>query len=126
MIGATVLAVRGYLLVRTPNRPTRQVSIVDVPFTIGRDRRNDLVLDDEMVSRQHALIDDMDGQLQVADIGSRNGSALNGSTLRFPTALEPGDMMQMGQCSLWFSLDPPTPGPSTDMTGLDEDSVDLR
>lgn len=114
---------RGYLLVRAPNRPTRQVLVSKVPFSIGRDRRNDLVLDDDWVSRQHALLDVAEGVLQIADIGSRNGTAINGTTLRFPTPLHDGDMVQMGHCSLWYSADPPT---GMSPTPVHDDDTDLN
>ncbi len=66
------------------------------PLTVGRDRDMELVLADELVSRRHARVSPgADGAI-VEDLGSRNGTFVNGNQIHGPTRLEPGDQLQLG------------------------------
>jgi pSer/pThr/pTyr-binding forkhead associated (FHA) protein len=64
--------------------------------TIGRGRDADLVLADELVSRRHARVAPRGSGAVVEDLGSRNGTFLNGDPVHGPTRLEPGDQLQLG------------------------------
>jgi pSer/pThr/pTyr-binding forkhead associated (FHA) protein len=66
------------------------------PVTIGRGRDADLVLADELVSRRHALVTPTGPGAVVEDLGSRNGTFVNGQDVHGPTRLEPGDQLQLG------------------------------
>lgn len=50
-------------------------------LTIGRHPDNDIVIDNLAVSGQHARIDHREGKFHLADLGSRNGTFLNGETV---------------------------------------------
>jgi hypothetical protein len=68
----------------------------DVSFTIGRDQRCDLYIADMTVSRLHArLTRDADGW-QLTDLGSSNGTRVNGWRLRAPVPVRPGDAITFG------------------------------
>jgi pSer/pThr/pTyr-binding forkhead associated (FHA) protein len=69
---------------------------VDGTVIVGRGRDADLVLADELVSRRHARVTVSGPGAQVEDLGSRNGTFLNGEGLHGPTRLEPGDQLQLG------------------------------
>ena len=64
--------------------------------TIGRSSRNDIVLKDSTVSKQHAKVVERQGRFWLYDLGSTNGTRLNGRLLREPTLLEPDDEIQFG------------------------------
>jgi hypothetical protein len=65
-------------------------------FTIGRTQDCDLRISDMSVSRRHAeLIRGEDGWL-LSDLGSHNGTRVNGWLVREPVPLRPGDMVQFG------------------------------
>jgi pSer/pThr/pTyr-binding forkhead associated (FHA) protein len=64
--------------------------------TIGRGRDADLVLADELVSRRHAQVVPSGPGAVVADLGSRNGTFVNGELIHGPTPLAPGDQLQLG------------------------------
>jgi pSer/pThr/pTyr-binding forkhead associated (FHA) protein len=66
------------------------------PVTVGRGRDADLVLADELVSRRHARVTPEGSGALVEDLGSRNGTFLNGEGIHGPTRLEPGDQLQLG------------------------------
>jgi hypothetical protein len=68
------------------------------PFTIGRDRDCDLFVPDPTVSRLHARlerVDAKDGWL-LADLGSKNGTTLNGWRVREPVPVRAGDRVRFG------------------------------
>jgi pSer/pThr/pTyr-binding forkhead associated (FHA) protein len=64
--------------------------------TIGRGREADLILADELVSRRHARVVASAAGAAVEDLGSRNGTFVNGELIHGPTRLEPGDQLQLG------------------------------
>jgi Inner membrane component of T3SS, cytoplasmic domain/Domain of unknown function (DUF1707) len=68
----------------------------DTSFTIGRDQRCDLYIADMTVSRLHArLARDAEGWL-LSDLGSSNGTRVNGWRLRAAVSVQPGDMITFG------------------------------
>lgn len=66
-------------------------------WVVGRDAGADLALPSSCVSRRHALVTASDDGLRVADLGSRNGTLLNGRPLG-PVSrdVEPGDVIGVG------------------------------
>ena len=67
------------------------------PLTIGRDKEDDLYLDDTEVSRKHAVIEPTVGGWQLRDLNSSNGTWLNGKRLTAPTPLAEGDVITFGK-----------------------------
>ena len=68
-------------------------------FVIGREETSDLVLaDDPEASRQHAYLRALpDGRCEIGDLGSRNGTFVNGERLVEPRALSGGEEVRIGQ-----------------------------
>ncbi len=64
---------------------------------IGRAVDNTLVLHDETASAHHALLSFHEGQWWLEDLGSRNGTAVNGITLEGPLVLTYGDQIAFGR-----------------------------
>lgn len=85
--------------VHVPGRPPVRVPVRGSTMRIGRALDNDVVLPDEGVSRHHGQISVRLGTLVYADLGSTNGSFLNGSGVT-EIALGPGDVLQLGGSSL--------------------------
>jgi Protein of unknown function (DUF3662)/FHA domain len=73
--------------------------------TLGRSRQCDVVLDDPNVSRQHAEIRPRGGSWVLSDLGSTNGSRLNGRRIEGPEVVKSGDEIELGTASLRFELD---------------------
>jgi pSer/pThr/pTyr-binding forkhead associated (FHA) protein len=73
----------------------RRVELV-APLTVGRAADADLVLADELVSRRHARVSQRGAGAVVEDLGSRNGTFVNGNQIHGPTRLVPGDQLQLG------------------------------
>jgi pSer/pThr/pTyr-binding forkhead associated (FHA) protein len=63
------------------------------------------MVDDPNVSRAHAEIRPRGGSWVVIDLGSTNGSRLNGRRLESPEVLKPGDEIELGTTVLKFELE---------------------
>lgn len=82
-------------------------------WSVGRDAENTIVLSDQWMSRNHAILQAMDnGEIHVIDLGSRNGTFINGRRLSIPTPLQDGDVITFGQTNTTFHQ--PTPPLSAD------------
>src|SRR3990172_12907283 len=64
-------------------------------FLIGRGRECDIVVPARQISRQHARISRTADGVQVEDLGSKNGTHVNGVRIEAPTALQDGDVVQV-------------------------------
>jgi pSer/pThr/pTyr-binding forkhead associated (FHA) protein len=65
----------------------------------------DVSLDDEEVSRRHALLRPAGGGIEILDLGSRNGTWVNGARISAATLLAHGDEVRLGQTSLRVEAD---------------------
>lgn len=87
------------LVVHGASGRPRVVKLVDRALTLGRDGAADIVIDDVYVSDQHAQIQpspDEEGWL-VRDLGSTNGTFLNGAKVTQPTPITTGDQLRLGK-----------------------------
>jgi hypothetical protein len=73
--------------------------------TVGRSRQCDVTLDDPNVSRTHAEVRPRGGSWVLTDLGSTNGSRLNGRRLEGPEVLKPGDQIELGTSRIQFELE---------------------
>lgn len=72
-------------------------------WTVGRSDDNNFVLGDRWISRNHAMLQYMDtGEYYLIDLGSRNGSFINGRRVSVPVTLHNGDAITFGQTELKF------------------------
>src|SRR5262249_50750375 len=65
-------------------------------LVLGRDPGCDWVLDDSRVSREHARVSESEGEHLVEDLGSRNGTRVNGRPVTGSVALRDGDLVDIG------------------------------
>lgn len=73
--------------------------------TLGRSRQCDVMLDDPNVSRTHAEIRARGGSWILTDLGSTNGSRLNGRRVDGSEVLKPGDEIELGTSRITFELE---------------------
>lgn len=73
--------------------------------TIGRSRQCEVVLEDPNVSRQHAEIRPRGGSWVLTDLGSTNGSSINGRRINGPEVVKPGDEIEIGTSQMQFELE---------------------
>ena len=69
---------------------------------LGRGKENDVVLPDPFASNHHAAIHLRNGQYWLEDMGSRNGTLLNGMLLTKPAVLANSDQIKVGDVILRF------------------------
>jgi hypothetical protein len=73
--------------------------------TMGRSRQCDVTVDDPNVSRNHAEVRPRGGSWVLNDLGSTNGSRLNGRRVEGSEVLKPGDEIEVGTTVLRFELE---------------------
>ena len=83
-----------------------------VRFTIGRTRDCDLCLTDLSVSRTHALLIRREDGWVLSDLGSHNGTRLNGWLVREPVQVHAGDRVEFGSMAFIIQDDPPAAPPA--------------
>ncbi len=74
-------------------------------ITVGRSKKNDLVLADQWLSRIHAEIRRENGRFFIRDLESRNGTYVNGMRLSERVPLQNGDVITLGDQQISFSND---------------------
>jgi pSer/pThr/pTyr-binding forkhead associated (FHA) protein len=73
------------------------------PLTVGRGRNNDIALpEDDYASSRHARFEPRRDGIYVEDIGSTNGTFVNGIRLTRDRRLIPGDVVRVGETDLRF------------------------
>jgi len=66
-------------------------------LTIGRDASNGVAINDAEVSRKHSRLSFQGGKYVIEDLGSTNGTFVNGQRLSGPVVLKPGDVVSLGE-----------------------------
>ena len=81
----------------------RQRTRLDRPVSLGRSSSCDVPLNDTECSRRHALVNpQMGGEAWVVDLGSTNGTYVNGRRILRPTRLADGDRLTIGRSEFTF------------------------
>lgn len=78
----------------------RTLFVLEGRTAIGRAKENDLYLPHPGVSRHHARIFERGSELLLEDLGSKNGTYLNGTRIREPKAVKPQDRIRIGSVKL--------------------------
>jgi len=97
---------RAVLRVTDPDGRSREVAIGVGGVTIGRAEDNDLVTRDIRVSRHHGRIVGRRGTLVYLDLGSTNGSKVNGEQV-MEVVLGVGDRVEVGETALVLDIEAP-------------------
>jgi len=92
----------GRLTVRSGALAPREFLIGEA-LELGREPDNDAMLPDPKVSRHHARIRRDGERYELADLGSSNGTFVNGERIAAPARLEDGDVILIGDVELIFS-----------------------
>ncbi len=99
--------------------------VIHRPTDIGRDC-DGLLLADAELSRRHLRLTESGGHVTVHDLGSTNGTRVDGTPVTVPTAIGAGQVVTFGRCQLELV---PTEGvggpPSADRDPLRQTSIDL-
>ena len=104
----------------------RSQAIRTLPFKVGRDVGNHLVVDARGLSRHHATIQaDAQGRLWVCDQGSTNGTFVNRERISAPTLLVANDVIHFGHAEYRLGSSTPDKGEATPSALFDDDERTL-
>ena len=106
------------VVVREPGRTPLRL-VIDEPLELGRECAG-LLLGDPQVSRRHLELRFDEGRVWASDLGSTNGSTVDGQPLERPTPLGPGVVVKIGETTIELAgaLESPTDLRSTVLTHL--------
>jgi SARP family transcriptional regulator, regulator of embCAB operon len=92
------------LHITTPSGPARTVELANITV-VGRDSQNDIVLDEALISRCHAMLLAKPQGIVLIDLGSTNGTLVNGTFVLpdVPVSLEDGDTIALGRVIARYS-----------------------
>lgn len=118
------------LLILTGKHQGKRLTLPDKDVIVGRSEECNITLKTEEVSRQHCRLSVTDGQLMIRDLGSRNGTLVNGVEATGDTPLHDNDELQIGpmrfrvQSASAVTAKPPTGSSTPDAAGqADEDNI---
>jgi hypothetical protein len=89
-----------HVIVTEGSNVGERADLENAPVLIGRGSDAGIKLDDDYVSTRHARIAASGDQWFVEDLGSTNGTFLNGMRVAAPAVLQPGDQLQVGHTVL--------------------------
>ncbi len=75
------------------------------PVSIGRHEDNTVILPDPQISRHHAEIVMQGGRWVIADLGSANGTYVNGQRITGPHVLDHGDLIRLGKTQFQVEIE---------------------
>lgn len=85
------------LIMRSGPTPGAAFTLEGDQLTIGRDSTNDIVINDAEISRRHARLTFQGGKFVLEDLGSTNGTFVNGQRLAGPRVLKAGEVVSFGE-----------------------------
>jgi serine phosphatase RsbU (regulator of sigma subunit) len=88
------------LTIHAPGEPVSRLRVDRPTLTLGRSSTNDAFLPDRTLSRVHARLDQKPEGLVLTDLGSRNGTQLNGSRIVEPVLVRAGDRIVLGETTI--------------------------
>jgi pSer/pThr/pTyr-binding forkhead associated (FHA) protein len=97
-----------------------KLRIEDRELVIGREGA-DVNVDDQEASRRHAVVRPAGGGAEIEDLGSLNGTFVNGARIDGPTALSTGDEVRIGSTVLVVEL--PAAAPATVVARIQREPV---
>src|SRR3954447_25958556 len=99
------------LVIKYADRPGDKFSITRLRTTIGRSARSDICIADAFASRLHAEIRQEGEGFWLLDLGSANGTKLNGSVVQNTLPLYPNAEIQIGETRIRFENELELPRP---------------
>jgi EAL domain-containing protein (putative c-di-GMP-specific phosphodiesterase class I) len=104
----------------TDDGPVRHTRVDSPRFIVGRNPESQLSIPSPTVSREHAELTVVDGGLLLRDLGSTNGTFVNGARILQPCTVYHGDLLQFGQMVFRVVQQCTESGPQT----IQDDSCD--
>lgn len=100
----------GKLILIQQGGPEQEFELGKPRVSLGRAVTNDIIITDARVSRSHARLECSPASCTLIDLGSSNGTQLNGARITERVVVKPGDVIGLGSSQLRFSpAGPPAP-----------------
>lgn len=96
------MAVRTFMFAMTTDAGPMLMAFRNSSLLIGRLPDNHLGLNHSSVSRRHARISMTQKGMQIEDLGSQNGTTINGVAIKQPSPVRPGDIIRIGHVPLYY------------------------
>lgn len=108
------ITVRTFLLAVSSEKGPRLLAFRMSNLLIGRLPDNHLAINHSSISRRHATISVTGKGIMIEDMGSQNGTTVNGLPVKTKTPIKPGDVIRVGHVPLFYfgfydPDSPPTP-----------------
>ncbi len=91
------MAAQFQFVMRSGPTPGATYSLEGDQLVIGRDSSSSIAINDAEVSRKHARLNFQGGKYVIEDLGSTNGTFVNGQRLSAPVVLKSGDVVSLGE-----------------------------
>lgn len=91
------------LTIHSPGEPPRRLRADRPELALGRSSTNDVFLPDRTLSRVHARLTQGPDGMVLTDLGSRNGTSLNGERIVDPVLVRAGDRIVLGETTIEIS-----------------------
>jgi DNA-binding winged helix-turn-helix (wHTH) protein len=82
----------------------KKFSLAEGDNVLGRDPEADVFIDHTAVSRRHARISILGGRARLEDLGSHNGTSVNGRKITSPVEISDGDVVTLGPVTMTFRV----------------------
>jgi hypothetical protein len=92
-----IMASQFQLIMRSGPTPGAAFTLEGDQIDIGRDSTNEIVINDAEISRRHARLTFQGGKYVLEDLGSTNGTFVNGQRLAGPRVLKAGEVVSFGE-----------------------------
>jgi pSer/pThr/pTyr-binding forkhead associated (FHA) protein len=103
---------RAAIVVLSGSAAGSEFSLDEPKISLGRGPNADLTFDDSAMSREHVVIEFSDGGFRIRDLGSMNGTLVNGEAIQVGD-LDHGDRLRIGEHVFQFILEMREPEPKT-------------
>ena len=94
------------LLILTGKHEGQRLTLPEKDVVVGRSEECNITLKTDEVSSRHCCLSFADGQLSVRDLGSRNGTLVNGTETNGDVVLNDGDELQIGPMRFRVQTEP--------------------
>ena len=108
------------LILASPEFAHQSCELPDGAWTVGRGRRNQIVIHDDSVSTDHCELLVHGSEVIVCERGSSNGTYVDGVQVKAQSGVRHGQRLRLGRVELIIELDPPTDEGGTGVTAHDD------
>lgn len=112
-------SIRPHLILTSPEFANQSCELPDSTWTVGRSRRNQIVIQDDSVFGDHCELLGHGVEVIVRERGSRNGRFVDGVRVKAQSGVRHGQRLRLGSVEARLEIEPPEDYDATAITALD-------